>query len=71
MSVVITNVSDHNGDTEISDYVVRINCDPPIATFEHWRRDGLAECLRRAADAVDAARAIPTKETAYVSVHPR
>lgn len=55
MSVIITNISDHDGSTEISDYVVRINADRPIARFKHWRRDGLATCLRLAADAVESA----------------
>lgn len=55
MSVVITNVSDHDSSTEINEYVVRINADRPIARFKQWRRDGLATCLRLAADAVDAA----------------
>lgn len=55
MSVVITNVSDHDGSVYISEYVVRINNDPVIARFSHWRRDGLATCLRLAADAVEAA----------------
>ena len=54
MSVIITNVSDHDGDDRISQYVVRINNGPVIASFEHWRANGLAECLRIAADAVEA-----------------
>lgn len=54
MSVIITNVSPHDGSSEISDYVVRINGAPAIASFQHWRKDGLAECLRRAADVVEA-----------------
>jgi hypothetical protein len=53
MSVVITNVSKHDGSIGISDYVVRINDGPIIARFEHWRSAGLAECLRLAADAVE------------------
>lgn len=55
MSIIITNVSGHDGGKEISRYVVRINNGPVIAQFEHWRPDGLATCLRLAADAVDRA----------------
>lgn len=54
MSVIITNVSDHDGADEISAYTVRINNGPIIARFMHWRSDGLAKCLRIAADAVEA-----------------
>lgn len=54
MSVVITNISHHDGSIAISDYVVRINDGPVIAKFSHWRKDGLATCLRLAADAVEA-----------------
>lgn len=55
MSVVITNVSDHDGSDRISEYVVRINNGPVLGRFKHWRANGLAECLRLAADAVDEA----------------
>lgn len=54
MSVIITNVSAHDGSIGISDYIVRINDEPVIARFEHWRHEGLATCLRKAADAVEA-----------------
>lgn len=37
-------------------YEVGINNHPAIATFKHTRSDGLAECLRKAAAAVDKAR---------------
>jgi len=53
MSVIITNISDHDGSAKISRYSVRINDGPVIATFVHWRPDGLAKCLRNAADAVE------------------
>ena len=36
-------------------YEVRVNLDAPVAHFVHRRSDGLAECLRRAADAVERA----------------
>lgn len=55
MSVVITNVSKHNDLTGVNQYVVRINAGPVLARFEHVREEGLAECLRRAAEAVRAA----------------
>ena len=54
MSVVITNVSDHDGSERLSAYVVRINDGPILGRFEHFRPHGLAECLRLAADAVEA-----------------
>lgn len=55
MSVIITNVSTHNDLEGENDYVVRINNQPIITRFKHVRKDGLAECLRRAAEAVDRA----------------
>lgn len=61
MAVIISNVTegglaDENG---IADYEVRINGGPALARFRCRRSDdGLAECLRRAAEAVDGARAL-------------
>lgn len=55
MSVVITNISQHNDLRGLNQYEVRINRDPVIANFDHVRSEGLAACLRKAADAVDAA----------------
>lgn len=55
MSVIITNVSTHDDEQGTNQYVVRINHNPIIARFDHVRSEGLAMCLRRAADAVDAA----------------
>jgi len=40
---------------EPHDYVVRINNEPPLATFKHDRVFGAAECLRAAANAIDSA----------------
>lgn len=57
MSVIITNVSKHSDAEGVNQYIIRINLHPPIAHFEHVRSEGLAKCLRRAADAVDAVRA--------------
>lgn len=54
MSVIITNVSSNFGTDGEQDYIVRINDQPPIAAFRHVRANGLAECLRAAADAVEA-----------------
>lgn len=53
MSVVITNISKHDDAHGLNQYVVRINLGPPLAYFSHTRSDGLATCLRRAADALD------------------
>lgn len=54
MAIIIRNVS--SGPlTGIQQYTVRINSGPIIAAFEHVRDDGLAECLRKAARAVDTA----------------
>ena len=55
MSVVITNVSKHGDLVGKNQYVVRINSGPTIAMFDHVRSEGLAECLRKAAAAVDDA----------------
>ena len=52
MSVIITNVSKHDGLDGLSDYVLMINR-TEIARFQHDRRAGLAECLRKAADAAE------------------
>ena len=52
MSVIITNISDHNDTYGENDYVVRIN-HQTVATFKHERRKGLAACLRAAAEAVE------------------
>lgn len=57
MPIIIKNISDHDGAKEPSEYTVQINCGPVLARFEHLRKDGLAECLRRAVEAVEAARA--------------
>jgi hypothetical protein len=57
MSIIITNVSRHEGNARISEYIVQVDDSPIIARFKHWRRDGLAECLRLAATAVDEAEA--------------
>ena len=51
MAVIIQNISLHIGKDAISQYEVRINREL-IATFQHYRGDGLEACLRRAADAV-------------------
>ena len=53
MSVSINNVTERGlADAKgMADYEVRIN-QKLIVRFRHKRGDGLAECLRRAADAV-------------------
>lgn len=53
MGIIIQNMSGEDfGNDVINKYQVRINT-KVIAEFEHWRKDGLAECLRKAADAVE------------------
>lgn len=52
MSVIITNITKHNKPTGEHSYVLKINA-TEIARFTHVRENGLAECLRKAADAVE------------------
>ena len=53
MPVIIENHSPHQMmDHEKHQYRLKVN-DEHIAWFRHRRDEGLAECLRRAADAVD------------------
>jgi len=54
LSIVITNITEPNEQHLDNDlYVVRINS-TEICNFRHTRKvDGLAQCLRDAADAVD------------------
>lgn len=51
MSVIITNIDKHPRETGPHEYVVKINS-ATVACFTHNREDGLATCLRRAANAV-------------------
>ena len=57
MSVIIQNISPEGGPvTGLNRYRVRIN-QTVICEFEHDRQvNGLAQCLRDAADAVEASR---------------
>ena len=50
--VAIVNVSNGPDLTGVQEYEVRINS-KVICKFTHVRENGLAECLRKAADAVD------------------
>ena len=53
MSIIITNITDESKDYEKDSYVVRIN-KKIICEFKHKRKiNGLADCLRDAAGAVD------------------
>lgn len=53
MSVTITNVGPYDGDPGGErNYEVRIS-GKLLAEFKHRRDDGLATCLRKAADAVE------------------
>jgi hypothetical protein len=66
MSVTINNVSERPSEDGINYYEVVIG-NEVIASFAHIRSDGLAQCLRRAANAVelrDRAKAagIPVRE---------
>lgn len=55
MPVIIENFSSpEKPDDQLHSYRLRINSQQ-IARFKHRRNEGLAECLRRAADAVEAA----------------
>lgn len=56
MPIIIENISEQpRSDDQKHSYRLRIN-GRRIAVFEHRRDEGLAECLRRAAEAIDAAR---------------
>lgn len=63
MSIIIDNISPDDAPQEgVNDYLVRINS-KGICTFQHDRKvDGLAQCLRDAANALDA-----MEEPLYVS----
>jgi len=50
--IAIVNDGTNRGTTGVHGYKVQIN-DRVICTFEHLREDGLAECLRKAAQAVE------------------
>jgi hypothetical protein len=70
MAVIIQNVSE-GPMTGLQQYIVRINSDPVVATFEHIREDGLAECLRKAADAVEAVSAATREASSKTVRDPR
>ena len=54
--IAITNVSPRGTPRDaVHSYVIQINNGPVLARFQHVRSYGLAACLRRAADAVEAA----------------
>jgi len=56
MALWIQNISrdfDTRPDDQPHDYAVRINNDPPLATFRHVRALGAAACLRAAAEAIE------------------
>ena len=50
--IAIVNVSSQLDSTGYHDYEVRLNR-KVVTTFEHKREEGLAQCLRTAAAAVD------------------
>ncbi len=54
MPIIINNISDDQSPVGVQDYELLIN-KKLICTFNHDRsHDGLAQCLRDAADAVEA-----------------
>jgi len=58
MSIIITNKGQAHGENETTRiYHIKIN-EKLITEFTHDRENGLAECLRKAADAVDKRRLI-------------
>lgn len=61
MALWIQNITDDHGrsDDDPHDYAVRINNGPALAAFQHVRSKGAAECLRAAADAIDAKKVAP------------
>lgn len=69
MSIIIQNISQPDAPlSETNKYRVRIN-QTVICEFDHDRKiDGLAQCLRDAADAVDAVRA--DREANVVKINP-
>jgi hypothetical protein len=59
--IAIINVAMHPAPSGPHPYEVRVNREL-ITTFVHNREDGLAMCLRRAADACDEAQAEEFRE---------
>jgi hypothetical protein len=54
--IAITNVSPPGTPRDaVHTYTIQINNGPELARFQHIRSYGLAACLRRAAEAVEAA----------------
>lgn len=47
MSIIITNISEHYGESRIQTYSLKIN-NKEICQFKHYRKDGLADCLYQA-----------------------
>jgi hypothetical protein len=59
VSIIITNISgDNRGNAR---YALYIN-EQEICTFEHYRPDGLSECLLRASKAVERQREKESRE---------
>lgn len=66
MSIVITNIETIRSKSELCRYSVRINNDPPVAFFLHYRGRGLGECLRLASEAVKRIEESEVKEPTNV-----
>lgn len=52
MSIVIQNISEVYSREGEQEYIVKINS-IPLASFTHVSEGGMAECLRKAAEALD------------------
>ena len=63
MALWIHNVSpdNHDSDAEMDYYEVKINNNPPLGEFRHWRHENSAACLRAAADAIDKKNGVETE----------
>ncbi len=61
--IAITNISPPGTPRDAAhSYTVQINNGPVLARFQHIRSYGLAACLRRAAEAVEAAERLAQKQ---------
>jgi hypothetical protein len=65
MALWIQNITDEpREDDAAHDYAVRVNNNPPLAVLRHVRSLGAAQCLRDAADAIDAQSTPPPHQRA-------
>jgi len=52
MSIIISNISDTYSRKGEQEYIIHLNR-IPLATYTHQSEDGMAECLRKAATALE------------------